>query len=89
MIYLNLSYNHLTYVPLTHEAAPLTRLMLAYNNIEQLLAVSELTSLENLDLADRADALAPVSVLARLLFTDLHCNLLFTVHHPPQAQEDR
>ena len=76
-------------LPLTNEAALLTRLMLTYNNIEQLLAVSELTGLENLDLADRADALAPVSVLARLLFTDLHCNLLFTVHHPPQAQEDR
>ena len=38
-------------VPLTHEAAPLTRLMLAYNNIEQLLAASELTGPEHLDFA--------------------------------------
>ena len=51
LIYLNLSYNQLTYVPITHEAAPLTRLMLAYNNIEQLLAVSELTGPEHLDFA--------------------------------------
>ena len=83
MIYLNLSYNHLTYVPLTHEVAPLTRLMLAYNNIEQLLAVSELTSLEHLDLAGNClmhhDALAPVSGLAMLLSTDLYYT---------QAQED-
>ena len=38
-------------VPLTHEAAPLTWLMLAYNNIEQLLAASELTGREHLDFA--------------------------------------
>ena len=84
LIYLNLSYNQLTYVPITHEAAPLTRLMLAYNNIEQLLAVSELTNLEHLDLAGNClmhhDALAPVSGLARLLSTDLRHNPLST--HP-------
>ena len=38
-------------MPLTHEAAPLTRLMIAYNNIEQVLAVSELTGPELLDFA--------------------------------------
>ena len=38
-------------VPLTHEALSLTRLMLAYNNIEQLLAESELTGPELLDFA--------------------------------------
>ena len=38
-------------VPLTHEAAPLTWLMLAYNNIEQLLALSELNGPEHLDFA--------------------------------------
>ena len=39
-------------VPLTDEAALLTRLMLAYNNnIEQLLASSELTGPEQLDFA--------------------------------------
>ena len=38
-------------VPLTHEALSLTRLMLAYNNIEQVLAVSELTGPELLDFA--------------------------------------
>ena len=39
-------------VPLTDEAVPLTRLMLAYNNnIEQVLAESELTGPEQLDFA--------------------------------------
>ena len=38
-------------VPLTHQALSLTRLMLAYNNIEQLLAASELTGPEQLDFA--------------------------------------
>ena len=38
-------------MPLTHEAALLTRLMLAYNNIEQLLAESKLTGPEFLDFA--------------------------------------
>ena len=38
-------------MPLTREAAPLTRLMIAYNNIEQVLAVSELTGPELLDFA--------------------------------------
>ena len=39
-------------LPLTNEAALLTRLMLAYNNnIEQLLAASELTGPEQLDFA--------------------------------------
>ena len=38
-------------VPLTQEAVSLTRLMIAYNNIEQVLAVSELTGPELLDFA--------------------------------------
>ena len=38
-------------VPLTHEALSLTWLMLAYNNIEQLLAESELTGPELIDFA--------------------------------------
>ena len=38
-------------VPLTHEALSLTRLMIAYNNIEQVLAESELTGPELLDFA--------------------------------------
>ena len=38
-------------LPLTNMAAPLTRLMLTYNNIEQLLAVSQLTGPEHLDFA--------------------------------------
>ena len=31
-----LSYNVLTYVPSVHPSAPLTTLMLSYNNIEQV-----------------------------------------------------
>ena len=38
-------------VPLTQEAVSLTRLMIAYNNIEQVLAVSQLTGPELLDFA--------------------------------------
>ena len=60
-------------VPLTHEAALLTRLIL-----------TELTRPEHLDLAGNClmhhDALALVSGLARLLTTDLHHNPLST--HP-------
>ena len=60
-------------VPLTHEAALLTRLIL-----------TELTGPEHLDLAGNClmhhDALEPVSGLARLLTTDLRHNPLST--HP-------
>ena len=60
-------------VPLTHEAALLTRLIL-----------TELTGPEHLDLAGNClmhhDALEPVSRLARLLTTDLRHNPLST--HP-------
>ena len=38
-------------VPLTDEAALLTWLMIAYNNIEQLLTASELTGPEHRDFA--------------------------------------
>ena len=62
---LNLSYNHLTHIPLTHDQALVTHLNLAYNKIEQLLALSDLTYLTHVDLSANClmhhDALAPLS----------------------------
>ena len=63
--HLNLSYNHLSFIPLTHEQALLTHLNLAYNRIEQLLSLSDLTYLSHVDLAANClmhhDVLAPLS----------------------------
>ena len=65
LCHLNLSYNHLSFVPLIHEQALLTHLNLAYNRIEQLLSLSEMLYLTHVDLAANClmhhDDLAPLS----------------------------